>query len=175
MNSRWDLAQQNILYTKQKMTKRQMELNYKGTIHVYIWNIIGDDEKSEALCLYLCLSIARNVWKNLLIADQGMKRFSDHIYVSRNNLSAETRIGFIWPTIQSIDGIQWTPQWTFAFQKCGGYSRQADQILASLGGLLPIIFQTCIGDGICSKLGWDIHYLLASRGVSPFSRQIPGH
>jgi len=54
MNSRWDLAQQNSFYTKQKMTKRQLGLNYKGTIHVYIWNIISDDEQSEVLHLCVC-------------------------------------------------------------------------------------------------------------------------
>jgi hypothetical protein len=53
MNSRWDLAQHNNFYTKQKMTKRQLKLNYKETICVYVLNIISDDEKSQALHLYV--------------------------------------------------------------------------------------------------------------------------
>lgn len=53
MNRRWDLAQHNSFCTKQKMTKRQLELNYKEKIRVYILNIISDNKKTEALYMYV--------------------------------------------------------------------------------------------------------------------------
>lgn len=79
------------------MTKRQLGLNYKGTIRVYIWNIISDDEKSEALhvCVYVCVNCKKCTKKSF----NGTSRYEQLVW------SHTTSPAIIWVQKRGVDSF----------------------------------------------------------------------
>jgi len=83
------------------MTKRQVGLNYKGTIHVYIWNIISDDEQSEAL--HLCVCQLQEMYEKI--------SFNDRSRYEQLFWSHTTSPAIIWEQKRRLDspGPQYSP------------------------------------------------------------------